>query len=53
VAKFQNVPGAPQKTRSDVCPCSVDHVVDFTDIPCVVDGFRGLSIDCPVPEKCQ
>ena len=53
VAKFQNIPGAPAKARSDVCPCLVDQIVDFTDIPCVVDGFRGLQPDCPPPLKCQ
>ena len=52
VAKFKNGPKAPQKVRADVCPCVIDHKVDFTDIPCVVDGFRQLSFPCPPPDKC-
>ncbi len=49
VDKFMNAPGAPQKSRSDVCPCSVNQTVDFADIPCVVDGFRGLPFHCDPP----
>ena len=49
VDKFVNLPGAPQKSRTDICPCAVDLKVDFGDIPCVVDGFRGLPYPCSPP----
>jgi hypothetical protein len=52
VAKFKNAPNAPQKVRADVCPCALDQKVDFTDIPCVVDGFRNLPYPCEPAEKC-
>jgi hypothetical protein len=35
-----------------VLPCAVDFKVDFTDIPGVVDGFRGLPLPCVPPDKC-
>ena len=42
VDKFKNLPGAPVKARADVAPEIPDQIVDFVDIPWVVDAFRGL-----------
>jgi hypothetical protein len=53
VDKFRSRPFAPLKARVDVGPCAVDFKVDFTDIPCIVDGFRGMSFPCPPADKCQ
>jgi hypothetical protein len=52
VDKFKNAPTAPQKSRADIAPGVVDHKVDFTDIPAVVDGFRGLPYPYDPAEKC-
>jgi hypothetical protein len=49
VDKFKNAPKAPAKSRADVCPCSIDWKVDFSDIPCVVDGFRQMDFPCEPP----
>lgn len=49
VDKFVNLPSGPAKSRADVCPCSVDQKVDFSDIPCVVDGFLILPFPCTAP----
>ena len=52
VDKFRNWPGAPAKARSDVAPATVDFWVNFTDIPDVVDAFRGLPYPYEAPDRC-
>ena len=49
VDKFLNAPGAPQKSRADIMPPTLDRIVDFQDIPEVVAGFRQVPGACPPP----
>ena len=52
VDKFLNLPGAPQKSRADISPCSVDFWIDFSDIPAVVDAYLGMAYPCGSLEGC-
>jgi hypothetical protein len=51
VDKFGNKVGAVTKARADVAGgggCNVNQVIDFVDIPGVVDAFRGIAYpNCP------
>jgi hypothetical protein len=49
VDKFKNLPNAIQKSRADIAPEIVDRVVDFVDIPLVVNAFRGLPYPWGTP----
>jgi hypothetical protein len=42
IDKFKNSVGAPRMSRADVTPSLPDRILDFKDIPAVVNAFRGL-----------
>jgi hypothetical protein len=49
VDKFKNALGAASKPRIDVAPRVPSRVVDFVDIPSIVDAFRGIAYPYVTP----
>ncbi len=50
VDKFKNLPGSPHKTRTDLEPAHVDHLLNITDLVFAVDAFLGMPYPFPGPE---
>ena len=54
VEKFKNTLGVPRKARADVINSDIaqpkpDQKVDFVDISCIVESFRGTPCELPGP----
>lgn len=52
VEGFKNVPTAPPLGWIDLYPWEVDELIDFNDIVCDVDAFRGYAYPYPAPDPC-
>lgn len=52
VDKVTNQPCAVSKTRADVAPDLPDKIVDFVDVPYVVDAFQGFPYPFDGPSGC-
>jgi hypothetical protein len=53
VEKFKNLPEAASKSRTDLAGDLPDLKIDFVDITCAVDAFRGFGYRFDGPVGCD
>ena len=50
--KFSNLPGAPDKARTDLMPETPNRLIDIEDVVAGLDAFSGVPYTAPVPAIC-